>query len=235
MGFSCCLKNLTTLYEPHWKSGLYVHHMERQKRQEYGADRRNELQEARHGDPKSTKGGNSRAKGHRTQPSSENPQRCSMWERRKLTCITEKKKKKNTSRKNLVKNPLVSYLIIKFVIILIVFLKSKTFLDIISNLWWQFFIQWDNWFFFFKKYWNSLHFEVLSTCCWASQVALVIKNLPVKAGDIRDTSSISRQGRYLGEGHGNPLQYSCQENPMDRGAWWATVHRVAESDRTEET
>ena len=49
--------------------------------------------------------------------------------------LQKKKKKKNTSRKNLVKNPLVSYLIIKFVIILIVFLKSKTFLDIISNLW----------------------------------------------------------------------------------------------------
>ena len=77
----------------------------REKRQEYGADRRNELQEARHGDPKSTKGGNSRAKGHRTQPSSENPQRFSMWERRKLTCITEKKKKKKYQQEELGEKP----------------------------------------------------------------------------------------------------------------------------------
>ena len=42
-------------------------------------------------------------------------------------------------------------------------------------------------------------------------------------------------GRYLGEGHGNPFQYSCQENPMDRGAWLATVHWVAQSDTTEVT
>ena len=63
----------------------------------------------------------------------------------------------------------------------------------------------------------------------------MVKNMPVNATDLRDMSLIPGSGRYLGEGHGNPLQYSCQENPMDRGAWWATVHRVAESDRTEET
>ena len=52
----------------------------------------------------------------------------------------------------------------------------------------------------------------------ASQVALVVKNLPVNAGDIRDVESIPGSGRSPGEGNGNPLQYSCLENPMDRGA-----------------
>ena len=65
--------------------------------------------------------------------------------------------------------------------------------------------------------------------CWASQVVLVVKNLPANAGDIRDTGSIPGSGRAPGGGHGNPLQYCCLENPMDRGAWWATVYRVAKS------
>ena len=60
-------------------------------------------------------------------------------------------------------------------------------------------------------------------------VALMVKNLPANAGDIRDTGSIPRSGRSPGEGKGTPLQYSCLENPTDRGAWWATVHRVAKS------
>ena len=64
---------------------------------------------------------------------------------------------------------------------------------------------------------------------WASQMMLVGKNLPVKAGDIRDMGSIPRLGRSPAGGHGNPLQYSCLENPMDRAAWRATVHRVAKS------
>jgi len=63
----------------------------------------------------------------------------------------------------------------------------------------------------------------------AFQVALVVKNAPANVGDIRDTSSIPGLGRCLGGDHGNPLQYSCLENPMDRGAWWATVHGVAQS------
>ena len=64
---------------------------------------------------------------------------------------------------------------------------------------------------------------------WASQVALVAKNPPASAGDIRDAGSIPGSGRPPGGGHGNPLQSSCLENPMDRGGWWATFHRVAKS------
>ena len=64
---------------------------------------------------------------------------------------------------------------------------------------------------------------------WASQGALGIKNLPANAGDVRDTDSIPGSGRSPGGGHGNMLQYPCLENPMDRGAWRATVHRVAKS------
>ena len=52
---------------------------------------------------------------------------------------------------------------------------------------------------------------------------LVVKNPPVNAGDIRDMGSIPELGRYPGGGHGNPLQYSCLENPMDREACWATA------------
>ena len=64
---------------------------------------------------------------------------------------------------------------------------------------------------------------------WTSWVALMIKNLPANAGDIRDAGSIPGLGRSPGEGHGNPLQYSYLENAMDRGVWWATVHGVAKS------
>ena len=64
---------------------------------------------------------------------------------------------------------------------------------------------------------------------WASQMALVIKNLPANAGDPKDSVSIPGLGRSPGEGNGNPLQYSCLETPMDRGAWWATVRRITKS------
>ena len=57
---------------------------------------------------------------------------------------------------------------------------------------------------------------------------LVVKNLPDNAGDVRDTGLIPGSGRSPG-GHGNPLQYSCLENPLDRRAWWATAHRVPKS------
>ena len=57
-----------------------------------------------------------------------------------------------------------------------------------------------------------------------------VKNPPANAGDV---GSIPGSGRSYGEGHGNPLQYSCLGNPMDREAWWATVHRVSEPDTTE--
>ena len=63
----------------------------------------------------------------------------------------------------------------------------------------------------------------------ASQVALVVKNSPDKARDSGDTGSILVSERSPGGGPGNPFQYSCLENPMDRGAWWAMVHRVTES------
>ena len=63
----------------------------------------------------------------------------------------------------------------------------------------------------------------------ASQVALVVKNLPASSGDVRDVGSIPESGRSPGDGNGDPLQYSCLENSMGRGAWRATVHGVAES------
>ena len=63
----------------------------------------------------------------------------------------------------------------------------------------------------------------------ASQVALVVKNPPANAGDIRDMDSIPGLERSPGGGHGNPFQCSCLENPLDRGAWQATVHRVSQS------
>ena len=57
----------------------------------------------------------------------------------------------------------------------------------------------------------------------------VVKNLPANAEDARDVGSLPQSGRSPGIGNSNPLQYSCLDNPMDRGAWWAAVHGVAKS------
>ena len=69
----------------------------------------------------------------------------------------------------------------------------------------------------------------LSTSPWAFQVALVVNNLSANAGDIRDMGLILELGRSPGGEHGYPLQYSCLENPTDRGAWQVTVYGVAKS------
>jgi len=61
----------------------------------------------------------------------------------------------------------------------------------------------------------------------------VVKIPPANTGDLRDAGLILEAGRSPGEGNGNPLQYSCLENPVDRGASWATVHGVTKSDMTE--
>ena len=63
----------------------------------------------------------------------------------------------------------------------------------------------------------------------------MVKNLPADAGDAGDSDSIPELGRHSGGGNGNPLQYACLGNPRDREAWWATVHRVTESDMTKHT
>ena len=81
---------------------------------------------------------------------------------------------------------------------------------------------------------ESLNLQTVETLhtyeeTWASRVALVVLNLPAKAGDTRDMDSTPGPGRSPGGGHDDPLQYFCLENPLDRGAWWATVHRVAKS------
>ena len=75
----------------------------------------------------------------------------------------------------------------------------------------------------------TLIYSYIYTHTWASQVELVVKNPPANAGNVRDTGSIPGWGRSPGGEHGNLLQYSCLENPMDREAWQAIVQRVAKS------
>ena len=70
-----------------------------------------------------------------------------------------------------------------------------------------------------EESWGSVEFPGITA----------IKNLPANAGDLRDAGLICGWGRSPGEGNGTPLQYSCLENPMDGGAWWAAVHGVAKS------
>ena len=75
---------------------------------------------------------------------------------------------------------------------------------------------------------HGFTFEEVQTLQGASQVGLVVKSLPAGAGDVRDKGSIPGSGRSPGGGHGNPLQYSCLENPMER-SWQAALHGVEKS------
>jgi len=75
--------------------------------------------------------------------------------------------------------------------------------------------------------WLSILYMVV--CIFSASQVVLVENLPVNAGNIRDVDWNLGSGRSPGGGHGNPLQYSCLENFIDRGAWWATAHRVAKS------
>ena len=81
----------------------------------------------------------------------------------------------------------------------------------------------------FSGFRNRVSTTYTSLRALSFQVNAMIKNPSANAGDPRDMSSVPGLGRSLGGGHGNRLQDSCLENPMDRGAWWATVHRVRKS------
>ena len=75
-----------------------------------------------------------------------------------------------------------------------------------------------------------------NSCLWASLVAKMVKNVVKNSAcNVGDLGSIPGLGRSPVEVYGNPLHYSCLENPMDRGAWWATAHGVTESDTAERT
>ena len=72
-------------------------------------------------------------------------------------------------------------------------------------------------------------FKILLIMIWASRVALMVKSLPAKAGNITDVGSIPGPGRFPGGGHGNSLWYSCLGNLVDRGAWRVTIYRVTKN------
>ena len=74
-----------------------------------------------------------------------------------------------------------------------------------------------------------LHHYICFFFFWTSQVVRVVKNPPDNAEDIRDVGSIPGSGRSPAGEHGNPFQYSCLENPMDREVWQATIHRIVKS------
>ena len=80
-----------------------------------------------------------------------------------------------------------------------------------------------------KWHWNLWLLWWVSLILPASRVVLVVRNAPANAGDVREAGCIPGSGRSLGGGHGNPLQYSCLEKAMDRGAWCVTVYRVSKS------
>ena len=80
---------------------------------------------------------------------------------------------------------------------------------------------------------NLQHFVNSMSHKGAIQVALMVKNPPASAGDVRASGSIPGWGRSPGEENSNPLQYSCLENPIDRGARWSTIHGMTESGMTE--
>ena len=80
-----------------------------------------------------------------------------------------------------------------------------------------------------KHFKQVLDSDLICSIIGSFQAALVVKNLPANSGDIRDVGSIPGSGRSPGGTHGNPLQYSCLENPRDRGTWQPMVHRVAKN------
>ena len=82
---------------------------------------------------------------------------------------------------------------------------------------------------------RRVHFSIRFSTLLGFPSGSVVKNLPAKAGDTRDVRSIPGSGRSYGGGNGNPLQYSCLENPMDRGAWQVMVHGVAKSQTRDTT
>ena len=81
----------------------------------------------------------------------------------------------------------------------------------------------------FLFWYNLKHFGSIFVTSTKQEKTLGVKNLPANARDAGDSNSIPGSGRSPGEGSGNPLQYSCLENPMDRGARWAIAHGVTHS------